>query len=377
MALASWSLWPDSAARLKIRAESAAKVGDWEAARTAWGRAARADPRDAVAAVGEARALLAIGKAGQAETALARAVALAPGDPLPWRLRLELLRLEDRQAEARRVGREAMAAVDPAGRRDLLRSLTLALLADPPDELAREALGRFVAADPTDVDARVALARRGAGAGTADRLVAGAVGDATARVGALAAIFDGAPGHVGAREALIAALADAGEVERGRALLDSWPIAGRDARYDRLAGRWALEYDRRPAEAVDSLRRALDELPHDWRSRYRLARALRAIGRDAEARAEANRVARHRERLDPRRLGPALDAALDRPDDPAPARALAELCEAVGLADLALAWRAEAAALDSPPRGANNGLGSGAGGAARSRALPIGGERSR
>ena len=51
--------------------------------------------------------------------------------------------------------------------------------------------------------------------------------------------------------------------------------------------RWQLDYEGRPDEALAAFRRALEELPHDWRTRYRLARALEAVGRRDEARAPA------------------------------------------------------------------------------------------
>ena len=73
----------------------------------------------------------------------------------------------------------------------------------------------------------------------------------------------------------VTALADAGEPDRGRVFLEGWPAAMRDARYWRLRGRWDLEYDHRPDQAIPAFRAALEVLPHDWRTHYRLARALR------------------------------------------------------------------------------------------------------
>ncbi len=147
------------------------------------------------------------------------------------------------------------------------------------------------------------------------------------------------PDHVGAREALIVALADAGDPERGRALLDSWPAALRDGRYWRLRGRWDLEYDRRPDQAVVAFYTALEAFPQDWRSWYRLARALRMLGRDTDGRQAAASVSRIREILDPLTLGPRLDAAVNHLDDPAALEDLALLCDRAGLKRLADAWR--------------------------------------
>ena len=217
----------------------------------------------------------------------------------------------------------------------MLKAATLALLAEAPDDLARETLRRWIDADPADVDARIALFRRIA---PMPRL---GDPDVAARAAALEALLARDPGHVDAREALVAALADAGDPARGRAILDAWPAGDRDARYSRLDGRWDLDYDRRPARAVASFRRALAELPHDWRTRAHLARALRTLGRAAEARREAEAVARLREALDPEPLGRRLAADFDRLDDPGSRLDLADLCARVGLDRLADAWRSE------------------------------------
>src|SRR5205814_6931538 len=125
-------------------------------------------------------------------------------------------------------------------------------------------------------------------------------------------------------------------------VLEDWPEPRRDARYWRLLGRWELDYDRRPDRAVVAFRNALADLPQDWRSWYRLARALRMLGRDDEARQAAETVGRIREVLDPITLGPRLDAAFHHLDDPVALRDLADLGDRVGLAGLADAWRTEA-----------------------------------
>ncbi len=157
---------------------------------------------------------------------------------------------------------------------------SLAALAELPDDEARTRLDRWIAADRDDLDARVArLARIAANYHPGDP-------DRAARIAKLTEILarDPEPTSPLAR-ALVVALADAGEPDRGREFLEAWPEAARDARFDRLRGRWDLDYDHNPARAAESFARALVDLPHDWKSHYGLARAYRAIGRDAEARA--------------------------------------------------------------------------------------------
>jgi len=342
-AVAAWSLAPEDPGRLRARAGAAERAADWAAAAEAWGRFNRSAHADARSLTAEARDRLALGQAARAEAALRRANSLDPGEAEPWLLRLELLRLEDRVVEARRVGREALAAVGPAARREVLKAATLALLAEAPDDLARATLRRWIDADPADADARIALLRRIA---PMPRL---GDPDVAARAAALEALLARDPAHVDAREALVLALADAGDPARGRAILDAWPGEPRDARYFRLVGRWDLDYGRRPARAVGSFRRALAELPHDWRTRAHLARALRTLGRSAEARREAEAVARLREALDPDPLGRRLAADFDHLDDPEARRDLADLCDRVGLQPLADAWRGEPPALAPGP----------------------------
>jgi hypothetical protein len=68
-------------------------------------------------------------------------------------------------------------------------------------------------------------------------------------------------------------------------------------------------------------------------------------GQTEDARLEASRVDRLRERLAPDRLGPRLAQDFRDLDDPSAMFDLAELCDSVGLSELAAAWRIEANAL--------------------------------
>jgi len=324
----------NSPARLQRQAEVAARAGDWAASLAYWHALNTTESASSATYLSEARAALALGRAAQAERSLCQATAADPSDPTPWRLLLKIQRVEDRGAEAERIGWTAYVEVLPKERPELLSELTLSLLADLPDEVVRTTLKRWVEADPADIDAQIALWRRIAASPRA------ADPDRPTLLAALDALLSSRPDHVGAREALVAALADVGDADRGRALLDSWPLATRDGRYWRLRGRWELEYDRQPERAVASFKTALTALPQDWRSWYRLARALRMLGRDAEARQAAESVSRIREILDPLTLGPRLDAAVSHLGDPAALQDLANLCDRAGLRRLADAWRA-------------------------------------
>jgi len=322
-----------SPSRLQKEAEAAARTGDWAAALELWRAVNATGSATSTTCLGEARACLALGRAAQAEESLQRAITANPADFAPWRLLLKILRVEDRTLEAEQMGWKAYAQIRADERPELLRELTLSLLADLPDEILRTTLERWVEADRTDVDAQVALWQRMAAAPRAGDP------DRPALLAALDALLSSHPDHVGAREALVAALADAGEPERGRVLLDRWPEAARDARFWRLRGRWDLEYDRRPEEAVAALQRALAVFPQDWRSWYRLARAQRILGRSEDGRRAAESVSRIREIVDPLTLGPRLNAAVNHLADPAALQDLAILCDRAGLKRLADAWR--------------------------------------
>jgi len=338
-----WVWIVKSPSRLIAHAETAAQAGDWAAALEYWRSVNATDSARIGTHVGEARACLALNRAAQAEHSLRRAIAADPTELEPWKLLLEILQVEDRVVEVQRLGLEAYDRVHPEARRALLQELTQGLLTELPDDLFRTTLRRWVEADGDDADAQLALLQRIATQPRADDP------DRYSLLQSMETLLAGHPDHIGVREALVAALADAGEPERGRALLDEWPESARDARYWRLRGRWELEYDHRPDRAAAALQTAVAELPQDWRSWFRLARAWRMLGRDRESHQAAETVSRIREVLDPLILKPQLDDAFDHLDDPAALRSLAVLCDRAGLTRLADAWRTEAQIMTRTP----------------------------
>ncbi len=337
---------------LQRQAQAAEQSGDWSLALQHWRSINATRSARASSHLGEARACLALSRAGQAELSLRRAISADPADPEPWRLLLQILRVEDRTVEIQQLGWNAYDEVLTANRRDILRELTLGLLAELPDELARGTLQRWVDADPKDLDAQVALWQRI----TAQPRAIDP--DRPSVLSALEAMLAEHPAHIGARDALVAVLADAGEPDRGRTVIKEWPEANRDARYWRARGRWELEYDHQPEQAINAFRTAIAELPQDWRSWYRLARALRVLNREKESREAAESVSRIREALEPRVLESRLDAVFNNLNDDGALHELSTLCRQAGLARLANAWLAEiptaqhpAAVRPSPPRG--------------------------
>ena len=327
----------DSAQRLVPKAEAAAHAGDWTTAQRYWQAINATSAANGTSHLGEARACLALGQVAQAELSLHRAISFNPSEPESPRLLLQIFQVEDRMLDAQRLGWQAYHRARADARRDLLRQLTLALLADLlPEEKIRTTLQRWVEADINDVDAQVALWQRMAAQPRA------ADPDRPALLAKLQDLIAKRPDHTGAREALATFLADAGEPDRGREVLDTWPESDRDARYWRLRGRWELEYEHHPDEAVEAFQTALNELPQDWRSWYRLSCALRIVNRYEESDQAAQTVRRIREVIDPLVLGPRLHAAFDHLDDPKALSDLAVLCNQAGLGRLSNAWVAEA-----------------------------------
>jgi tetratricopeptide (TPR) repeat protein len=323
---------PVDRVQLRAQAEAAEQAKDWVTALRLWRRINDTPAATGMTHLGEGRACLALGRAADAERALRKSIAATPSQADAWLLMLEIMRVEDRTIDAFDLGWRALAEVSAESHLALFRELTFLALTDVPDDLARSTLERWTRADPTDVDAEVAYLRRIGAEPRADDP------SRQARLDRLTDLLARHPDHAGVREALVTALADAGEPDHGRVFLEGWPAAMRDARYWRLRGRWDLEYDHRPDQAIPAFRAALKVLPHDWRTHYRLARALRILNRADEAQTEAVTVSRIRELLDPLTLSPKLDAAFAHLDEPTAFGTLAEFCARVGLSRLADAW---------------------------------------
>ncbi|WP_158633547.1 tetratricopeptide repeat protein [Tautonia sociabilis] len=270
-------------------------------------------------------------------------------DPGYWIRRVDRLRVEERDLEVMSAFRAASRALPPADLAEVLPAITLAFLADVPEDQASRALSARIEGDPEDLDARVARIRRllrDDAPAPADRPRVGhRAAPGPDAISELRRLLERSPGHRGAREVLVEALLDAGRVDEARAVLDGWPGGPdreRDPTFLRLRARFDLDHDGLPARAAQELRLVLAEAPHDWRLRARLARALAMAGDPDRAAEEAAWVDRLRERLDPERLGPRLADDLGRTDDPAALADLAEICRSALLPELALSWRAEA-----------------------------------
>ena len=82
-ALVAWALTPADPASLRTRAEAAEAAKDWPAALKAWRAINATKLARGRTLLGEARALLALDLAAQAEAVLAKATEADPADPDP------------------------------------------------------------------------------------------------------------------------------------------------------------------------------------------------------------------------------------------------------------------------------------------------------
>ena len=359
----SWQTWNrDRPARLLAEARAATEAGDRTRGLAAWHAWNETSDRSAATLVIEAQLAEDLNRGRDADRLARQATRLDAGSAPAWTLQINRLRVLDQAAEAMQRGLLALGDLrTTADRRAILKVTTLATLAEVPDAEARAQLDRWIATDPDDIDARAARMSRIAAnphAGDPDR---------PQRIAELEQLVARHPANINAREALTVALADAGEVVRGRVVLGEWPVEptnqasapreGRGYRFDRLQARWDLEYDHNPAQAAAGFRAALTRTPHDWKLHYGLARACRILQQTDEAKGEALAVARLRERLDPVPLGARLTTDFARIDEGSAAEGaaamldLAALCRSVGLVALADAWTRAAAAnpaTDSP-----------------------------
>ena len=140
LVMISW-LAAESPTLLRSQAEAAARAGDWTTALRYW-RAVNATVAAQSSSTWERRGHAWLGRASQAEFSLHRAIRADPADSESWRLLLELLLVEDRTLEVQRLGWEAYDQIRPEARRELLRELTLGLLANLPNEQIRTTLQR-------------------------------------------------------------------------------------------------------------------------------------------------------------------------------------------------------------------------------------------
>jgi len=250
----------------------AAYRGDWEAAADAFAEAAAAAPDQPMVAVELARAQLKAKRTAAAFATLAVARERWPGHPQVWLVSGDLLAASDAAEASRAYLRAIQLSPD-----DERAYLGLAKLQT--DDAAEATLRILIAHVPASVDGHYRLAVR-----LATR------GELAASAGELRAVLERDPDHIDARLDLARALRRLGHLDQ--AIAETRSAFDRSGQALDIAEElfWLLcEADDRPA-AIDLLT-LLDDDRSDADALAAVARLDRGLGRLAEARAIAQRIA--------------------------------------------------------------------------------------
>lgn len=293
----------------------------------------------------EASLLLQLDLAAQAERAARRSLELDPQSLDARQLLTIIYRWENRVREAERLFWELYELCPPS---QTVIALAQLFQIHDGEFSAQEALKRlqaFVANDPTDFAARLAIARLHVGAGNAERATE-----------LLEDCWRHKPGDPDARAALVNCHVSFGAYEKAARLLETWPVDQRDVRYWQSLGIYQSEHLQQFEQAAESFRRVLAQLPDDWRTRHRLGICLRVIGDEDGAAAEFERADRIRAVLEREQMEETLKK-LPQTITTADGRyEIGRIYEEVGRYREARSWYQEALALDPEHQVSQEGL---------------------
>lgn len=249
-----------------------------------------------------------------------------------WQLSLEIRRALGDTDGVNAVMLEMLRSAEARRSVTLLSVATFGILTAMNAEESRERLRRWAKAEPDSPLAEAwSLARR-----LDDSDLDGPIGAGSLEeVSALARKW---PSDPDVRRVFVESLFLQGDYEELKRAMDQWPAEARDSvAWARLEGRRSLEVENDPERAIPHFRSVLERVPQDWRTHYRLARALAGAGRHEEAQAQARRTVEIRELLDPDSLEKILDTTFTKGKPPSPTK-LIELLRRIGQTDLAQAW---------------------------------------
>jgi len=243
---------------------------------------------------------------------------------------IEIYATQERWEEAREMAWSCLDRVAPDQRINVLFMLLRTRVQRVAAEARAPKLRRFVAADPRDIDSRLALAR-----------VEAALGNAEEAERQLTIALEQEPSNVEAWRDRLSTLYERGDMKTLSEAVAKLPKGavhdGEIWKFRGYAGRSAGDLE----DALNSFQRALELRPFDEQIYYQLALAQRQLGRRAEA--EKN-LARYKEIGEARtKILPAYEAfsnAYSAPSrDPAQiaeaSRRLAEICRTLGWSRLA------------------------------------------
>lgn len=147
------------------------------------------------------------------------------------------------------------------------------------------------------------------------------------------------PDSIESHAVLAELLMTSGLMDEAAEILQNWPgNRDNDVNYHRLSGRYLQDVRLDHANAIISFQKVLEKLPHDWKTRYRLARALKAVGHLKESQDESVRMLETREKLEPASLEPIIRNAFPRGKAPEPASMIV-LLNNLNLIRLAESWQ--------------------------------------
>ena len=321
-------------ASLRRHIQTATKNNQFSLAETNWQKLNRAKPAAITAQdrIAWATAALRADHPGAALAILDEWKNTSAETPDGWLLILDLLRvLGDADLFAAQL---EILLQSPAAMRSpsVLSSATLGLLTDLDQAEVRSRLTRWVENEPDQPLAQAALLLRYA----QNPLPEDPSRDIRlAQARKLLQLF---PDSWMARSALVETLFNSGLYDEAAGVLQTWPQNARQTTaWHRLEGRRLQDQAQKPAAAIAEFQQVLKWMPQDWKTRYRLARALMAAGMADEARRQARRMTEIREMLDPTALEPILKRAMPKGQPPEPP-ALIELLQRLELEKLATGW---------------------------------------
>lgn len=253
--------------------------------------------------------------------------------PEGWIIMLDLLRvlgLGDRIIEAHdQILSNQVARRSPT----VLMTLTLGLLTDLEPEQLRQRLQKWVAAEPGEAIAQAALLQRY----NENPLPEDPSRDDRLQV--CMNLLDRFPTSIETRMAFVELLLTSGQYDEAGEALKQWPAQVKESiSHQRLLGRYLQDNLQDHENAILSFQNVLKKATFDWKTRYRLARALKAAGQAEKAMTESARMLEIRELLEPNRLEPIIRQAFPKGKPPEP-KQLVELLDKIGLNALADAWR--------------------------------------
>lgn len=316
------------------RIAEAEKTRQWPQAEILWDTFVRRYPGSLTPddLVRQARCALMLDKPAKARKSLDAWLRTERDGTEGWQLSIEIRRALGDSDGVNEIMREMLRSAEARRSMPLLSAATFGILTAMNAEESRERLRRWANAEPDSPLAESwSIARRIEDTDLDGPIGAGSLKEASE-------LAQKWPNDPDVRRVYVEFLFLLGDYEAVKRAMDQWPAEARDSiPWSRLAGRRSLEVDNDPKEAIRHFRSVLERMPQDWRTHYRLARALAGAGLHEEAQAQARRTVEVREMLDPTSLEKILDTTFKKGKPPSPTK-LIELLRRIGQTELAQAW---------------------------------------